>query len=108
MADSPRSIPWRRVLSLLRPLRRSLAAMVGLSALGSLAGLVPPIVLGYLINDLVEAPGMRLEDAWWAVAIGAATVIEAAAYIGSDGLYARNSARLYLNLRLLMFDGVMR
>ena len=54
MGRPPERIAWRRVLSLLRPLRRGLAAMVGLSVLGSLAGLVPPITLGYLINDLVD------------------------------------------------------
>ncbi len=108
MAGSPESIPWRRVGSLLRPLRAGLAAMVGLSVLGSLAGLVPPITLGYLINDLVERHGVRPEDALWAGLLAGAIVVEAAAYIGSDGLYARNSGRLYRNLRLLMFDSVMR
>jgi ABC-type multidrug transport system fused ATPase/permease subunit len=104
----PERIAWRRVLSLLRPLRRGLAAMVGLSVLGSLAGLVPPITLGYLINDLVELHGLKPEDALWAGLLAAAIVVEAAAYIGSDGLYARNAGRLYRRLRLRMFDGVMR
>jgi ABC-type bacteriocin/lantibiotic exporter with double-glycine peptidase domain len=108
MSSSPESIPWRRVFSLLRPLRAGLAAMVGLSVLGSLAGLVPPITLGYLINDLVERHGVKPEDALWACLLAGAIVIEAAAYIGSDGLYARNAGRLYRNLRLRMFDGVMR
>jgi ABC-type multidrug transport system fused ATPase/permease subunit len=108
MSRAPESIAWRRVLSLLRPLRRGLAAMVGLSVLGSLAGLVPPITLGYLINDLVERHGVKPEDALWAGLLAGAIVVEAAAYIGSDGLYARNSGRLLRSLRLLMFDGVMR
>lgn len=108
MSSSPESIAWRRVLSLLRPLRASLAAMVGLSVLGSLAGLVPPITLGYLINDLVELHGVKPEDALWAGLLAGSIVVEATAYIGSDGLYARNAGRLYRNLRLLMFDGVMR
>ena len=108
MSGSPESIPWRRVVSLLRPLRAGLAAMVGLSVLGSLAGLVPPITLGYLINDLVERHGVKPEDALWAGLLAGAIVVEAAAYIGSDGLYARNSGRLYRNLRLRMFDSVMR
>jgi ABC-type multidrug transport system fused ATPase/permease subunit len=82
--------------------------MVGLSVLGSLAGLVPPITLGYLINDLVERHGVKPEDALWAGLLAGAIVIEAAAYIASDGLYARNAGRLYRNLRLLMFDGVVR
>ena len=81
--------------------------MAGLSVLGSLAGLVPPITLGYLINDLVEKQGLKLEDALWAVLLAGAILVEAAAYIGSDGLYARNAGRLYRNLRLGMFDGVM-
>lgn len=108
MSGSPESIPWRPVLSLLRPLRAGLAAMVGLSVLGSLAGLVPPITLGYLLNDLVERHGVKPEDALWAGLLAGAILIEALAYIGSDGLYARNAGRLYRNLRLLMFDGVMR
>lgn len=106
MSSAPESIPWRRVFSLLRPLRAGLAAMIGLSVLGSLAGLVPPITLGYLINDLVEKHGLKPEDALWAGLLAAAILIEAAAYIGSDGLYARNAGRLCRNLRLRMFDGV--
>jgi ABC-type multidrug transport system fused ATPase/permease subunit len=81
--------------------------MVALSALGSLAGLVPPITLGFLINDLVERRGLRPEDLLWAGLLAGAVILEAAAYIGSDGLYARNAGRLYRNLRLQMFDGVM-
>jgi ABC-type multidrug transport system fused ATPase/permease subunit len=82
--------------------------MVALSVLGSLAGLVPPITLGYLINDLVELHGLKPEDALWAGLLAAAIAVEAAAYIGSDGLYSRNAGRLYRNVRLRMFDGVMR
>jgi ABC-type multidrug transport system fused ATPase/permease subunit len=105
---TPESIEWRRVVSLLRPLKAGLAGMVALSVVGTLAGLVPPIALGYLINDLVERAGVRPEDALWAGLLAGAILAEAAAYIGSDSLYARNASRLYRNLRLLMFDGVMR
>jgi ABC-type multidrug transport system fused ATPase/permease subunit len=105
MCSAPESIPWRRVSSLLSPMRAGLAAMVGLSVLGSLAGLVPPITLGYLINDLVEKHGLRAEDALWAGLLAGAIVVEAVAYIASDGLYARNAASLYRRLRLRMFDG---
>ena len=108
MTESPEPIAWRRVLPLLRPIRAGLVAMVGLSVLGSLAGLVPPIAVGYLVNDLVEPRGGRPEDAVWAGLIAGAILLEAAAYIGSDGLYARNAGRLYRDLRLQMFDGVMR
>ena len=108
MSRSPESIAWRRVLSLLRPFRGGLAAMAGLSVLGSLAGLVPPITLGYLINDLVELHGVKPEDALWAGLLAGSILFEALAYIGSDGLYARNAGRLYRNLRLQMFDGAMR
>jgi ABC-type multidrug transport system fused ATPase/permease subunit len=94
------------VLTLLRPLRAGLTAMVGLSTLGSLAGLVPPITLGYLINDLVERHGVKPEDALWAGLLAGAILVEAAAYVASDGLYARNAGRLYRDLRLRMFDGV--
>jgi ABC-type multidrug transport system fused ATPase/permease subunit len=82
--------------------------MFALSVLGSLAGLVPPITLGYLINDLVELHGLKPEDALWAGLLATAIAVEAASYIGSDGLYSRNAGRLYRNLRLRMFDGAMR
>ncbi len=108
MPGSPEAIPWKRVLSLLRPLRAGLTAMVGLSVLGSLAGLVPPITLGYLINDLVEKHGLKPEDALWAALLAGAIIVEALAYVGSDGFYSRNAGRLYRNLRLQMFDGVTR
>ncbi len=106
MSRSPEPIAWRQVIALLRPLRRGLAAMVSLSVLGSLAGLVPPITLGYLINDLVEKRGVRPEDALWAGLLAGAVLVEAVAYVLSDGLYARNAGRLYRNLRMLMFAGV--
>jgi ABC-type multidrug transport system fused ATPase/permease subunit len=106
MEAAPKSIAWRRVLPLLRPLRRGLAAMVALSVLGSLAGLLPAIAVGYLVNDLVELKGLRPEDFLWAGLLAGAILVEAGAYVASDGLYASNSGRLYRNLRLLMFDGV--
>lgn len=106
--ESPQPIAWGRVFSLLRPLRAGLGAMVGFSVAGSLAGLVPPLALGFLINDLVERHGVKPEDALWGGLIAGAFVVEAAAYIASDGLYARNASRLYRNLRLLMFEGAMR
>ncbi len=108
MARSPELVGWRQVLALLRPLRAGLAAMVSLSVLGSLAGLVPPITLGYLINDLVEKRGVRPEDALWAGLLAGAVLVEAVAYVASDGLYARNAGRLYRNVRSLMFEGFMR
>ena len=108
MSASPAPIAWRQVVPLLRPLRAGLSGMVGLSVLGSLAGLVPPVAVGYLINDLVERRGLRPEDALWAGLLAAAIVVEGLAYIASDGLYARNAGRLYRNLRLRMYDGVKR
>ncbi len=108
MTAAPAAIPWRRVLSLLRPLRASLAAMIALSVLGSVAGLVPPVAVGFLINDLVERNGLRPEDALWAALLAGAIVVEAVAYVASDGLYARNAGRLYRDLRQRMFDGVRR
>lgn len=108
MRRGPQRIAWNPVLALLRPIRRSLLAMMALSGLGSAAGLVPPIALGYLVNDLVEQKGLRPEDTVWAALLAGAIVLEAAAYIGSDGLYARNAGRLYRNLRRLMFAGVGR
>jgi ABC-type bacteriocin/lantibiotic exporter with double-glycine peptidase domain len=98
-------VPWRRVATLLRPIRIGLAGMAGLSIAGSLLGLVPPIVLGILINALVERND-KVEAAYLSVVILAAIVLEGAAYILSDGLYARNSAWLYRDLRMRMFAGL--
>ena len=106
-SEKPEPIPWRRVLGLLRPIRGGLAAMVGLSVGGVLLGLVPALALGVLVNALVEFND-KTEAAYLSVLIAVAIVLEAAAYIASDGLYARNAGRLYLNLRLQMFDGAAR
>jgi ABC-type multidrug transport system fused ATPase/permease subunit len=103
----PESIPWRGVLGLLRPIRGGLAAMVGLSVAGVLVGLIPPLALGVLVNALVER-GDKHEAALLAALICGAIIVEASAYVLSDGLYARNAGRLYRNLRLQMFDGARR
>lgn len=105
--SAPPPVPWRRLARLLRPLRFGLAAMVSLSVLGSLVGLVSPLALGYLVNTLVEF-GDKREAALWALAIAGAIVAEALAYVLSDLLYARNAARLYRDLRLQMFAGARR
>jgi len=81
--------------------------MVALSVGGVLVGLVPPLALGVLVNALVEF-GDKREAALLSVVIAAAIVVEATAYIASDCLYARNSGRLYRDLRLSMFDGAKR
>jgi ABC-type multidrug transport system fused ATPase/permease subunit len=81
--------------------------MVALSVGGVLVGLVPPLALGVLVNALVER-GDKHEAALLSVLIAAAIVLEAAAYVASDGLYARNAGRLYRDLRLRMFDGAKR
>ena len=104
--ERPQPLPWRRLAGLLRPLWRGTAAMVALSVAGVLVGLVPPLVLGVLVDALVERNDKR-EAAFLAVAIALATIAEAALYIASDGMYARNAARLYRNLRLAMFDGAL-
>jgi ABC-type multidrug transport system fused ATPase/permease subunit len=100
----PQPIPWRRLAVLLRPLWRGTAAMVGLSVAGVLVGLVPPLLLGVLVNALVERHD-RIEAALLAGAVGLAIVCEAGLYIASDGMYARNASRLYRNLRVAMFAG---
>jgi ABC-type multidrug transport system fused ATPase/permease subunit len=102
----PQPIPWRRLVGLLRPLWRGTAAMVALSVAGVLVGLVPPLVLGVLVNALVER-GDRREAAVLAVVVALAIVCEAALYAASDGMYARNAGRLYRDLRLAMFDGAL-
>jgi ABC-type multidrug transport system fused ATPase/permease subunit len=95
------------VAGLLRPIRRGLALMLGLSVGGVLIGLVPPLALGALINALVEH-----NDKPEALVLGGllalAVALEATAYILSDGVAARNASHLYQNLRLKMFGGALR
>jgi ABC-type multidrug transport system fused ATPase/permease subunit len=105
-AARPQPIPWRRVARLLRPLWRGTAAMVGLSVAGVLVGLVPPLVLGVLVNALVDRSDTR-EAALLAGLVALAIVAEAALYIASDGLYARNAGHLYRDLRVSMFAGTL-
>jgi ABC-type bacteriocin/lantibiotic exporter with double-glycine peptidase domain len=81
--------------------------MVSLSVGGSLVGLVPPVALGRLVDAVVHG-GAPSRAGLWAVAIGVAVVAQAAAYVLSDGLYARIASRLYCDLRELMFDGILR
>jgi ABC-type bacteriocin/lantibiotic exporter with double-glycine peptidase domain len=106
-ADPPAPIPWRRVARLLKPLRRGVIAMLGLSVGGVLVGLVAPLAIGVLIDDLVSR-GDNLEALLLAALIAFATLLEASAYIASDGLYARNASRLYRDVRLQMFAGAAR
>ena len=81
--------------------------MVGLTVTGVLIGLVPPLGLGVLINALVEHNN-TLEAALLAGVVGLAILLEASAYVASDGMYARNAGLLYRNLRLQMFAGARR
>ena len=103
----PAPIPWRRVFALLRPLRGGVLAMGGLTVSGVLIGLVPPLVLGALINALVARHGTA-HAALLAGLVALAMLLEAGAYIASDGMCARNASRLYRNLRLQMFRGALR
>jgi ABC-type multidrug transport system fused ATPase/permease subunit len=101
------AIPWRRLASLMRPARRSLAGMVVLTALGSLLGLIPPLALGALVDDLARGHhggGAGLA----AVLIVLALVLEALAFTVSDGFFARAVGTLYRDLRVLMFAGAQR
>jgi ABC-type multidrug transport system fused ATPase/permease subunit len=79
--------------------------MVGLSAGGVLVGLVPPLLLGLLVDALVEHDDKR-EAALLSVAIAGALLVQAIAYVLSDGMYYRNAGRLHRSLRLRMFDGL--
>ena len=81
--------------------------MVAFSTGGVLIGLVPPLALGTLVNALVERSDTE-EAALLAGLIALAIVAETAAYLCSDGIYARNASRLYRSLRLQMFDGARR
>jgi ABC-type multidrug transport system fused ATPase/permease subunit len=105
--DRPPEIPWRRVFGLLRPMWRGITAMLGLTVAGVLVGLVPPLALGKLVNALVEFND-KPEALLLAGLVALAVVLEASAYIGSDSMYARNTARLYLSLRTQMFAGTLR
>jgi ABC-type multidrug transport system fused ATPase/permease subunit len=102
--DRPPPIPWQRVFGLLRPVRGGVAAMLGLTVAGVLIGLVPPLLLDPLVNDLVEYND-KPEALLFSGLVALAVVVEATAYVLSDSLYARNASRLYRDLRLKMFDG---
>jgi ABC-type multidrug transport system fused ATPase/permease subunit len=78
-----------------------------LSTGGVLVGLVPPLALGALVNALVERNDTT-EAGLLAGVIAVAIIIEAGAYVLSDGMATRNEGRLYRNLRVLMFDGARR
>ena len=64
--------------------------MVGLSVGGVLVGLVPPLALGALVDALVERNDKH-EAVLLAGLIAIAIVVEATAYVLSDGMYARNA-----------------
>ena len=81
--------------------------MVGLSVGGVLVGLVPPLALGALVDALVERNDKH-EAALLAGLIAIAIVVEATAYVLSDGMYARNAGMLHKSLRVQMFEGVRR
>lgn len=81
--------------------------MVGLSVGGVLLGLVPPLLLGVLVNALVER-GDKHEAALLSVGIAGAILAQAIAYVLSDGMYFRNAGKLHRSLRLRMFDGLRR
>ncbi len=102
----PAPIPWRRVFALLGPLRGGVLAMGGLTVSGVLIGLVPPLMLGALINALVARNGTA-HAALLAGLVALAMLLEAAAYVASDSMYARNASHLYRNLRLQMFRGTL-
>ena len=102
----PPAIAWRRVLGLLRPLRRGIASMLGLTVAGVLIGLVPPLALGVLVNALVDRND-KPEALLLAGLVALTVAAEAAAYALSDMIYARNVSLLYTNLREQMFDGAL-
>jgi len=104
---TPATVPWRPLVELVRPLRWGLAGMVGLSAGGVLVGLVPPLLLGVLVDALVEH-GDKREAAFLAGLIAVAIVVQTAAYILSTGMYFRNAGKLHQSLRVRMFDGLRR
>ncbi len=104
--DARPPIPWRAVWALLQPARAGLAGMVALSLAGSLIGLIPPLWVGFLVDDLVGR-GHGGGVTGWAAVIAFAVAAEAGAYVLSDGLYARVAGRLFRDVRLLMFEGLL-
>lgn len=111
MADTttaaPVQIPWRRVIGLLRPIRRGVAAMLALTVGGVLIGLIPPLALGALVDALLESNDVP-EAVVLTGVIAVAICVAAGAYIWSEGLYARNAGKLSMTLRTQMFDGAIR
>jgi ABC-type multidrug transport system fused ATPase/permease subunit len=100
-------IPWRRLIPLMRPVRAQLGAMVAFTGLGALVGLVPALALGSLVDDLAgshHGSGAALA----AGLIVASIAIEAVAFTLSDGFFTKAVARLYRDLRMMMFAGVQR
>lgn len=81
--------------------------MVGFTVAGVLAGLVPPLALGVLVDALVEHNDHQ-EAVLLTVLIALAFLVTAGSYVLSEGMYARNAGRLYLNLRTQMFAGAIR
>lgn len=101
------AIPWRRVTRLARPVRRRLIAMVALTATGAVVGLVPAFALGSLLDALATG-GQGRGAALDVSLILAAILLEAFAFAVSDGFFATAVARLYRDLRVLMFAGAQR
>ena len=89
------------------PLHGGVLPMGGLTVSGVLVGLGPPLVLGALISALV-ARNASVHAALPAGVVAVATLLEAGAYVASDGMYARNVSRLYRDVRLQMFRGAVR
>jgi ABC-type multidrug transport system fused ATPase/permease subunit len=105
--DRPASLPIRRLIELLRPIRAGLVAMIGLDTTSALVGLVPPLALGTFVGALVERKDVT-EGVLLAGLMGLAMCVEATANFLSEGIYTRNASRLYGNLRMQMFEGARR
>lgn len=100
-------IPWRRLIPLMRPVRAPLAAMVALTGLGSLVGLVPALALGSLVDDL--SGSHHSGGAVFAVALIVTSIaVEAIAFTLSDGFFTKAVSSLYRDLRVMMFAGARR
>src|ERR1035441_5238072 len=105
--DGPASIPARRLVGLLRPIRVGLLAMVALDTTSALVGLVPPLALGTFVAALVERKDTT-EGVLLAALMGLAMFVEASANFLAEGIYTRNASQLYGNLRVQMFEGARR
>ncbi|MBR3085083.1 MAG: ABC transporter ATP-binding protein [Kiritimatiellae bacterium] len=99
----------RRLLGLLRPFRRKVAAVVALNAFGVAVSLVPPYLTKRIIDDVILAAGdgrRRLLAAIAATMLASAAARGAANYLGGV-ISAQIGAGVVLELRRRLHDALL-